>query len=77
MFRSLIINRVTIKRGTLGGGGGWYPIPQYREGSSLPNTVVQKDEKPHTAGLNDTAIPHIKIQITEKTLEKKLNIAIP
>ena len=44
---------------------------------SLPNTVVQKDEKPHTAGLNDTAIPHIKIQITEKTLGKKLNIAIP
>ena len=58
MFRLLIINRVTIKRGTWGGG---YPIPKYREGSSLPNTVVQKDEKPHTAGLNDTAIPHIKI----------------
>ena len=76
MFRLLIINRVTMKRGTCGGGGG-YPIPQYREGSSLPNTVVQKDEKPHTAGLNDTAIPHIKIQITEKMLEKKLNIAIP
>ena len=57
------------KEGNFGGGGG-YPIPQYREGSSLPNTVVQKDEKPHTAGLNDTAIPHIKIQITEKTLEK-------
>ena len=73
MFRLLIINRVTIKRGTWRG----YPIPQYREGSSLPNTVVQRDEKPHTAGLNDTAIPHIKIQITEKTLEKKLNIAIP
>ena len=63
MFRLLIINRVTIKRGTWGGGegGGGYPILQYREGSSLPNTVVQKDEKPHTAGLNDTAIPHIKI----------------
>ena len=75
MFRLLVINRVSIKRGTWGGGG--YPIPQYREGSSLPNTVVQKDEKPHTAGLNDTSIPHIKIQITEKTLEKKLNIAIP
>ena len=61
MFRLLIINRVTIKRGTWGAGEGGYPIPQYREGSSLPNTVVQKDEKPHTAGLNDTAIPHIKI----------------
>ena len=77
MFRLLIINRVTIKRGTWGEGGGGTQYPQYREGSSLPNTVVQKDEKPHTAGLNDTAIPHIKIQITEKTLEKKLNIAIP
>ena len=76
MFRLLIINRVTIKRGTWGGAPP-HPIPKYREGSSLPNTVVQKDEKPHTAGLNDTAIPHIKIQITEKTLEKKLNIAIP
>ena len=31
----------------------------------LPNTVSQKDEKPHTAGLDDTAIPHIKIKITE------------
>ena len=68
MFRLLIINRVTVKRGTWGGGG--VPntaIPQYREGSSLPNTVVQKDEKPHTENY----------QITEKTLEKKLNIAIP
>ena len=37
----------------------------------LPNTVSQKDEKPHTAGLDDTAIPHIKIQITEIPLEKK------
>ena len=52
-------------------------VPQYCEGSSLPNTVSQRDEKPHTAGLNDTAIPHIKIQITEITLQKKLNIAIP
>ena len=25
----------------------------------------------HTAGVNDTAIPHFKIQITEITLEKK------
>ena len=38
----------------------------------LPNTVTQKDEKPHTAGLDDTAIPHIKIKITEIPLEKKL-----
>ena len=25
----------------------------------LPNTVSQKNEKPHTAGLDDTAIPHV------------------
>ena len=31
----------------------------------LPNTVKQKDEKPYTAGLDDTAIPHIKIKITD------------
>ena len=43
----------------------------------LPNTVNQKDEKPHTAGLDDTAIPHIEIKITEIPLEKKLNTAIP
>ena len=43
----------------------------------LPNTVSQKDEKPHTAGLDDIAIPHIKIKITETPLEKKLNTAIP
>ena len=39
----------------------------------LPNTVNQKD----TAGLDDTAIPHIKIKITEIPLEKKVNTAIP
>ena len=45
----------------------------------LLNTVSQKDEKPHTGtlGLDDTAMPHIKIQITEIPLEKKLNTAIP
>ena len=37
----------------------------------LPNTVSQKDEKGHTAGLNDTAIPYFKIKITEIPLEKK------
>ena len=42
-----------------------------------PNTVSQKDEKPPTAGLDDTAMPHIKIKITEIPLEKKLNTAIP
>ena len=43
----------------------------------LPNTVNEKNEKPHTAGLDDTAIPHINIKITEIPLEKKLNTAIP
>ena len=36
-----------------------------------PNTVNQKDEKPYTAGLDDTVIPHIKIEITKIPLEKK------
>ena len=39
----------------------------------LPNTVSQKDKKPHTEGLDDTAIPHIKITITEIPLGKKVN----
>ena len=30
-----------------------------------PNTVSQNDEKPHTAELDDTAIPHVKVKITE------------
>ena len=30
-----------------------------------PNTVSQNDEKPHTAELDDTAIPYVKIKITE------------
>ena len=36
-----------------------------------PNTVSQNDEKPHTAELDDTAIPHVKIKITETPYEKK------
>ena len=43
----------------------------------LPNTVNQRDEKPYTAGLDDTAIPHIKIKITEIPLENKLNTVNP
>ena len=43
----------------------------------LPNTVSQKDEKPHTAGLDDTAIPHFKIKITELPLGKNLNTVSP
>ena len=30
-----------------------------------PNKISQNDEKPHTAELDDTAIPHVKIKITE------------
>ena len=37
---------------------------------NLPNVISQKDEKPHTAGLNDSAILHVKIKITEIQLEK-------
>ena len=40
-----------------------------------PNTVSQNDEKPHTAELDDTAIPHVKIKITEIPHEKKPNTA--
>ena len=39
-------------------------VPQYREG--IANAVSQKDEKLHTAWLDDTAKPHIK-----KNTEKK------
>ena len=42
----------------------------------LRSTLSQKDEKPHTAGLDDTAIPDIKIKMTEIPPEKKLKTAI-
>ena len=38
-------------------------VLQYHEGSSLPNTINQKDEKLYTAGLDDTAILHINIKL--------------
>ena len=41
-----------------------------------PNTVSQNDEKPHTAELDDTAIPRVKIKIIEIPHEKKPNTAI-
>ena len=41
-----------------------------------PNTISQNDEKLHTAALDDTAIPHVKIKVTEIPREKKLNTAI-
>ena len=52
-------------------------IRQERLNERYRNTVNQKDEKPHTAGLDDTAIPHIKIKTTEIPLEKKLNTVNP
>ena len=36
----------------------------------------QNDEKPHTAELDDTAIPRVKIKIIEIPHEKKPNTAI-
>ena len=42
----------------------------------LRSTLSQKDEKPHTAGLDDTAIPDIKTKMTEIPPEKKLKTAI-
>ena len=36
----------------------------------LPNTVSQNDEKSHTAALDDTAVLHVKIKITEIPHEK-------
>ena len=41
----------------------------------LPNTVSQKNEKQHISGLDDTAIPFIKIKTSEIPHEKKLNTA--
>ena len=43
----------------------------------LPNTVSQKDGKPHTAGLDDTQSRSLKIKITKIPLEKRLNTVNP
>ena len=43
----------------------------------LQGAVSQKDERPLTTVLDDTARPRFKIKITETPLEKKLNTAIP
>ena len=39
-------------------------VPHTVKDLLLPNTVNQKGEKPHTVGLDDTALPHIKIENT-------------
>ena len=44
-------------------------VLQYRD-LLLANTASQKDEKNHTAGLDDSAILHIKIKIITILLEK-------
>ena len=44
-------------------------VLQYRD-LLLANTVSQKDEKNHTAGLDDSAILHIKIKIITILLQK-------
>ena len=43
----------------------------------IPLARRMKNRILYTAGLDDTAIPHIKIKITEIPLERKLNTAIP
>lgn len=43
----------------------------------LPNTVIAKDEKLHTAGLDYTVMSQVKISITTILHKKKLNAAIP
>ena len=44
-------------------------VPQCREG--IANAISQKDEKLHTAGLDDTAKPHIKKKTNQNTASKK------
>ena len=45
---------------------------EYHEG--IANAVSQKDEKLHTAWLDDTAKPHIKKKTEKKYSEKKTSI---
>ena len=44
---------------------------------AVDDLVSQTDEKPPTAELDDTAIPYVKIKITELPHEKKPNTVIP
>ena len=39
-----------------------------------PHTVSQNDEKPHTADLDDTAIPHVKIKIKMILFADDINV---
>ena len=38
----------------------------------FPNTVSQKDKKPHTAGLDNTVIPTLKSKLPKYHLKKSL-----
>ena len=67
----LFVLHIVLTRIRKGSANKWYRNTV--KDLLLPNTVNQKDEKPYTAGLDDTAIPHIKIKITEIPLENKLN----
>ena len=76
MFTSLLfVLRIVLTRIRKGSANKWYRNTV--KDLLLPNTVNQKDEKPYTAGLDDTAIAHIKIKITEIPLENKLNTVNP
>ena len=71
----LFVLHIVLTRIRKGSANKWYRNTV--KDLLLPNTVNQKDEKPYTAGLDDTAIPHIKIKITEIPLENKLNTVNP
>ena len=71
----LFVLHIVLTRIRQGSANKWYRNTV--KDLLLPNTVNQRDEKPYTAGLDDTAIPHIKIKITEIPLENKLNTVNP
>ena len=71
----LFVLHIVLTRIRQGSANKWYRNTV--KDLLLPNTVNQKDDKPYTAGLDDTAIPHIKIKITEIPLENKLNTVNP
>ena len=71
----LFVLHIVLTRIRQGSANKWYRNTV--KDLLLPNTVNQRDEKPYTAGLDDTAIPHLKIKITEIPLENKLNTVNP
>ena len=71
----LFVLHIVLTRIRQGSANKWYRNTV--KDLLLPNTVNQRDEKPYTTGLDDTAIPHTKIKITEIPLENKLNTVNP